>query len=245
MPSPATRVELLRFWTRELGLSPEGSAGVLVGPWPADRSSSRILVFCRESRCIVVAPGDVLPALEEAVEGEDSAALLRSTFWVRKLEEWFAGAVGPAYLGYADRLDFLPIASPSARLLEADDQMRLDDLRAAVETEEWEHSGLSAAVEVAGCFTRDGALAAAAGYAMWGEQLAHLGVLVRPAHRGTGIGTKVVSAAGERALARGFILQYRTLWSNASSVRIARRLGFEWFATTLAVRLKETGGADG
>lgn len=240
MPSPATRAEVLRFWTRELGVSPEGGAGVRVGPWPAERSSSRILIFCRESRCIVVAPRDLLPVLEEAVDGEDSAALLRSTFWVRKLEGSFAGAVGPAYLGYADRLDFQPIASPHARLLEADDQMRVDELRAAVEAEEWEHSGLSAAVEVAGYFTRNGSLAGAAGYVMWGEQLAHLGVLVHPAHRGSGIGSKVVSAAGDRALARGFVLQYRTLWSNAASVRIARQLGFEQFATTLAVRRKAT-----
>jgi hypothetical protein len=47
-----------------------------------------------------------------------------------------------------------------------------------------------------------------------------------------------VSAVVERALAEGKTLLYQTLESNLGAVGAARRVGYEQYATHLAVRLK-------
>jgi hypothetical protein len=51
----------------------------------------------------------------------------------------------------------------------------------------------------------------------------------------------VVSGLTGEVLKRGLVPQYRTLEANKSSMAIARALGFELYATTVAVRLTPGG----
>jgi predicted GNAT family acetyltransferase len=89
---------------------------------------------------------------------------------------------------------------------------------------------------VFGCFA-GGALAAAGMLEPWGARLLHVGIATHPGHRGRGYGKAVVSAMTAHGLATGRVVQYRTLLANLPSVGIARALGFQRFALTLAVRL--------
>jgi RimJ/RimL family protein N-acetyltransferase len=89
---------------------------------------------------------------------------------------------------------------------------------------------------VFGCFV-DEVLAAAGMLEPWGARLRHVGILTHPGYRGRGYGKAVVSAMTAHGLAAGGVLQYRTLQANLPSVGIARALGFQRFAQTLAVRL--------
>jgi predicted GNAT family acetyltransferase len=89
---------------------------------------------------------------------------------------------------------------------------------------------------VAGVFA-DGVLAAAAGYEVWGETIAHIAVVTHPAFRGRGLGAAAVSRIAAEAVERGLLAQYRTLEANAPSLAIADRLGFQPYARSLAVRL--------
>jgi predicted GNAT family acetyltransferase len=67
-------------------------------------------------------------------------------------------------------------------------------------------------------------------------------VITDPEARGRGHATRVVCALVERALAADRLVLYQTLLANAPAVAVARRLGFEAYATLLAVRLDPDAG---
>ena len=73
-----------------------------------------------------------------------------------------------------------------------------------------------------------------------GGRVAHIGVITHPGHRGKGHGKAVVAEVSRDALANGLTLQYRTLAANAPSVAIARALGFQHYADTIAVRSRDS-----
>jgi hypothetical protein len=60
-------------------------------------------------------------------------------------------------------------------------------------------------------------------------------------HRSRGYGKAVVSTMTTHGLHTGGVVQYRTLQANLPSVGIARSLGFQHFAHTLAIRLVPRG----
>jgi GNAT superfamily N-acetyltransferase len=68
---------------------------------------------------------------------------------------------------------------------------------------------------------------AASGYQVWHGQLAHLSVLVDPAHRGRGLGTAVAAGAVRRAVDAALVPQWRARCTLLASRRIARSLEFE------------------
>jgi GNAT superfamily N-acetyltransferase len=141
--------------------------------------------------------------------------------------------LGPAYVGYANVIrgdDAL------ARSLRDEDAAAVESLRQACGEEEWAHGGSSLDVPCSGVF-HDGQLAALAGFETWGSTLAHLCIVTHPSFRGRGFGKSAVAHLARRALADGLLAQYRTLDSNAPSIRIAEALGFQRYATSMAVRL--------
>lgn len=142
--------------------------------------------------------------------------------------------LGPAYLGYTTdvRGD-----DAMARSLSEEDAEAVESLREACGEEEWDHGGSPLDVPCSGVFC-DGQLASLAGYETWGGTIAHLYIVTRPGFRGRGFGKSAVSHLARRALADGLLAQYRTLDSNTPSVRIAEQLGFQRYATSMAVRLQ-------
>jgi GNAT superfamily N-acetyltransferase len=142
--------------------------------------------------------------------------------------------VGPAYLGYARQV---PAVLHVARVLTSDDRDSIADLQANCTATEWEHGGSEIGVTpMFGAFVGD-ELVAVAGYETWGGALAHISVVVGPAHRSKGYGRSVVSTCAAAALDAGLLAQYRTLRSNEASMRVADALGFKPFADTVAVRI--------
>jgi predicted GNAT family acetyltransferase len=123
------------------------------------------------------------------------------------------------------------------RALTPEDEAALRSLADACEVEAWERAGIAFdEPNVLGCFV-DARLVAAARYRpAWG-QTAHIGVVTHPAYRGRGYGRAVVSAATAQGLEAGFIVLYQTLVANAPSVALATGLGYQSYATHLAVRL--------
>jgi GNAT superfamily N-acetyltransferase len=143
--------------------------------------------------------------------------------------------VGPAFVGYADGATFVGGDEAGARSLGDADGEAVAALRDACEPWAWQHGGPSAAAMAVGVFRGD-TLAALASYKLWGDRIAHIAIVTHPAHRGRGLGKAAVSAIARIALARGLVAQYRTLCANTPSMAIARALGFQRFATTLAIR---------
>jgi predicted GNAT family acetyltransferase len=146
--------------------------------------------------------------------------------------------IGPAFIGYTDRTTFRPVSVEGVRFLGGRDIEALKTLQAACSALEWEHGGSQVGDQpIIGAFDGE-RLLSVAGYEIWGGTIAQIAVVTHPKYRGQGYGKAVVSKLTEEALNRGLVPQYRTLQANSSSMTIARELGFERYATTVAVRLK-------
>src|SRR5262249_51039177 len=116
-----------------------------------------------------------------------------------------------------------------AFVLQAGELSALDALRAEVSARDWEHGGIHSLQPVAGCSV-DGKLVAAAGYEVWGEWIAHVGVVTAPQDRGKGYGRRAVAQITNYAIDHGFVAQYQTLKSNSASMAVAGALGFSAYA---------------
>ncbi len=146
--------------------------------------------------------------------------------------------VGPAFIGYGTEATLKIGQADGARDLTSDDAAAVEALRAACEDEAWDHGGSSHGdVPTFGAFDEGGALGALAGYKTWGGEIAHIAIVSAPHARGRGFGAAAVARAAQHALSAGLLPQYRTLMSNAPSMAIARRLGFQAYGVSVFVRL--------
>jgi len=186
--------------------------------------------------CILSVPLPLVERVEAAVAGRAPDDVYR----VGALAALFGDAVdriiGPAVIAYTDRGSFRPVAAPGTRLLELAEIGALGELAAAC-GDEWEEGGIDPLrLPIAGRF-EGGVLLAAASYAVWGDQLASVGVVVDPRRRAAGHGRAVASVVCAHALAHGLVPQWRTLEANVASRAVAKALGFEPRASYFAVRL--------
>ena len=93
---------------------------------------------------------------------------------------------------------------------------------AEVELDDWDVLGAVA----------DGRLVAAASAYLWaGSQIADLGVITHPDHRGHGHARALVRAFSQRLLAAGYQPQYRCGPGNQASAAVARSAGLARFGT--------------
>ncbi len=226
------------FWAGQLAITPDllYSQKLLVvrHPDPADVSCC---VFQHHTFICVHVPQTHYDGLHPTIGRQDRAHLLTPAWWQQALGTTHLAVIGPAYVGYADAQQFRPLIRHPTRLLMPSDSAALAAFATTVGTIAWEHSGLGEESQpIAGCWQQE-RLVAAAGYTVWGATLAHIGVTTDPAVRGSGYGTSVVSAIGNHALEKQYVLQYRTLHVNQPSMAIAAALGFQAYATTLVIRL--------
>jgi len=238
MPSvePFQRVD--QYWSNQLSIPPEAlqSHGVLIGPLP-ELDTPFCFVFNHHHCTCVRVPLLHYQRLAPLIQEQDTEALLDPAWWQLCFENALIDTVGAAYLGYANASTFHPLARHTTSLLTPNDAETLAAFATAVGPIAWEHSGLGEESQpIAGHWEAE-MLVAAAGYRLWDNTIAHIGVATQPAFRGRGYGTAVVSAIGAHALAQGYVLQYRTLLSNTSSIAIAHALGFQAYATTLFLHL--------
>jgi GNAT superfamily N-acetyltransferase len=235
---------VLAFWAAQLGcsraqLEQPGTSVVRNGPELAEFRGATVML--RPPACVLAVPADWYALAASSLGHRPPAAV----FDVAVLRQVFGSAVdeviGPAWLGYADRSDFRPAPTLGTRLLTDQDLPALRRLAEACGPTAWEHSGSEPArPPVFGCFAGE-VLAAAGMLERWGDRLLHVGIVSHPSYRGRGYGKAVVSAMTAHGLAAGKVVQYRTLEANLPSVGIARALGFQRFAQTLAVRLIRPG----
>ncbi len=225
------------YWADDIGCPQEIFAheGVTFGR-PLDANWNGVFVFRRGPFWHINAPDDVMPLIKRA-HNQMQHDLLDVDWWQQLLAGRFLRAIGPAYVGYADKT-FTPVQTPKAVLLSSHDEEALQRFATRNGETAWQHSGLEEPQPRVACWL-DEELAAVAGYRVWGERIAHIGVASDPAQRGRGYGKAVVSAIGRMAQQRGLLLQYRTLEANMPSMAIAAALGFHGYATTLALRLHD------
>jgi GNAT superfamily N-acetyltransferase len=183
-----------------------------------------------------------------AAAATDESSLLSPAWW-GALPGPALHVVGPSVLAVRDHWDDGPQPAlveqvPPWRLggllREADDADRLasglagDDVEVAfarfaepVEPSPWAHRVTEAA--------RRTVVSAAAVLTPWDGVPVDVGVLVDPAYRGRGHGLEVASAATRFAVTEHGLARWRCPESDAASVALATRLGFEPVARLLVV----------
>jgi GNAT superfamily N-acetyltransferase len=241
MPKPDTIQSIDAYWSSYFGcpLSDPQTPRAVVVPHATLHGYQGAFLFRRDRSCILSVPTEVLAPVTHAVLDREPEGVFDSAFLTGVFGDAVERTIGPAWLGYADDMDLRPVETVGVRLLHADDDVALHRLAQACSETDWEHSGIRFdRLPVYGSVRGDEILAAA-GYELWGERLAHIGVVTHTAHRGRGCGKAVVSAIAASALREGLIPQYRTLESNTASVALARSLGFQEYAVTIAVRFRE------
>lgn len=156
---------------------------------------------------------------------------LRSRLGRRALE-----IVGPARIAHRATPPGISSAPGEIRPLGPAERVATARLRDATPAREWQRAGLDVAKPCVGIFEAD-RLVAAAGFETLESVVANLAVLTHPAARRRGAGRRALAAAADLAHARGLLLQFEALETNAASLRIADSLGFEPWGRALVVRL--------
>jgi GNAT superfamily N-acetyltransferase len=194
------------------------------------------------SLCLSVPP-DSVEGVQAAVRAYTVEALFSEAGIRALLGPRIERIIGPAYQGYVERPQFRSAPHPGVRALSRADQAALQRLADACEVEAWEHAGIGVdEPHVFGCLVDAQVVAAARYRPTWGDA-ATIGVVTHPAYRGHGYGRAVVSAATAKGLEAGFVVLYQTLLANAPAVAVATGLGYQPYATHLAVRLVSEGAA--
>lgn len=225
-------------WARFLGIAAEelSRAGVLVTKHAALESYQGVWCFTHADCCVVSAPGPWVEKLREHLEGVGAPhaaarveAALGASAGVR---------VGPSYQGWLPPSGFTPVRAAGVGVLGRDEAGALEAIRAAAGHVEWEHSGLTLDRAETWCDRVESKVVALGQSRSRGADVVDPCVLTHPSARGSGSGTRIVSALSEHALSRGALVLYQTLAANAPALAIARRLGFERYSTLVAIRLR-------
>jgi len=226
------------FWAGDTGCNPEDfdTDAVVVVERPSDDGSEYAQFFRRKRRLQIRCSASIVDIVRNATYDQAQDAIFDVAFVERALTGRIDRVFGPTYLGYLDALDSVR-QDPNVRLLSRNDIGALNDLRESVTSQDLEYSGLNPdqLIVIAGYFI-DGMLVSAAGYKVWGGQIAHIGVLTREDARGAGYGRACVRGIVAHAIEQGLIAQYQALYENTRSLAIARSLGFEDYAARIYVR---------
>jgi GNAT superfamily N-acetyltransferase len=172
-----------------------------------------------------------------SADADDVASLSREApLSLQAVEFWHAFAqqrgltvIGPGVHRYLDE-DPGPIDG-----VERVDPHALLALRDLVVDDDWDESGFEDAITEPGVV----AFATAGGGAVLTELAGaprNIGLLVADDARGAGLGTTLGRAAASYAVSRHGYARWRSRDTNVPSCRAAERLGFEPYATQLAVR---------
>lgn len=222
-----------RMWARRMGIDvdvdPLAEAGVAYLNWTG---TSAAVVLRLGEAVVVAAPESAHPALRRLSADQ----LLQGELLLLALEFSRPTLIGTAQLAYADVSTFTPSTTGTTRRA---DRADIESVTSRCTGSEAEESGL---LQMDARFVVEGdetAPIAAAGYELWGDDVAHLGLAVAPAHRGKGLGQVAATAAGLHALEDGAVLQWRSGESNAASARTGERLGFVALGTQIAVDLTD------
>jgi GNAT superfamily N-acetyltransferase len=231
------------FWAGFFGTPIEAldEPGARVVPHVGLGDYSGVWFFVRGASCLVSAPAHWVEPLREALAERTFDAVLSEEGLTIVFGEAFAGTVGPAFHGHLDPARFRPHPAPEVRAIRASDASAIEILRAACRAEDWEAASLKLESPGASGWFQDDSLLAAASLTDWGPDTVGPDVLTHPERRRAGSGKAVVSAVVSHALEAGKVLTYQTLMENQPALGIARSLGFEQYASHVAVRLGPQG----
>lgn len=127
--------------------------------------------------------------------------------------------------------------APEAAHLDSDQMEKLDELKRACSTLEWDHSSLNPeSKNIFGVFIQN-KLVAAAHYLIFPGKLASIGVLTHPEYRFHGYAHKAARSAMNHAITCGYQPHYQTIIENFPAIGLSRKLGFKQFGYSCRIEL--------
>jgi GNAT acetyltransferase len=242
---PGTRAIVELAWARRLGLPDDAlEPGT---SWRLTRSDDAVAMFVSlwEHR-VLVGPDWLL----ERAQGVDDSVLASGPgllgLTARTTSDAASGGatapgrlLGAGVLSFTDRyVEHDALES----VVVADDPQAVHDLERQCPPDDVTEVGLGTMAERFVLLDDREATTAGSGYDEWEGILAHLGVLVPPALRRTGLGVLAGAMATNDALDSGLVPQWRCRSENLASLGLARRLGYEPVGTQTTVVLTAAPG---
>ncbi len=231
-------------WSRFLGVPASAlqHPGVVVTAHAELRGYRGVWFFVRGRSAVVSAPPEWVGRLAKSGGAAVAEELLSPAAASRALGHAAREFVGPSLQGWLSADRFRPVTASGVRRLAEPEAQLVRAFRASCSREEWEHGGIKPErADIWASF--QGAKVVALG-----QLRPHSGgavdpcVITHPEHRGQGHALRLVSALADEALSAEQLVLYQTLVSNSPAISLARRLGFEKYATLLAVRLVPDAG---
>ena len=239
MISPETLKKIDAYWAGYFGCTDADLNGksTKVFTHAALGTFDGALVFRRKDSCIVSVPATTPDIERSKLRAAKPAEAFHAEFLARTFVISTDKVTGPAWVGFADK-GFKPVKS-AARLLTPKDEAAMRELAEGCGETAWKQSKIAVDRQTNFGLFVGGKLVAASGYLNLAGQLAYIGVITHPAHRGKGYARMVASASMAHALEFNLIPMWRTLDAHESAVALAGTLGFEKYAATLDVQLTE------
>jgi len=231
-----SREQLDRFWADKLGVDSSLASTPNIC-CTVQHLYSGVQLFTNGERLVIASPPDKAELIKKAII-DVSAEEAFSVEWLKRI---FANdaerIIGPAEVNYADETSFRSEPSHRGRALSASDAVAYRRFVAALDPKEEDIGVSSDAFPAFGAFSDD-TLCSVASYEVWKPCIAHIRVATHPSYRRRGFAKAAVRALAVEALENGMILQWRVLAWNKNSLLLARDLGFNYYCSTLYVRLR-------
>lgn len=227
-------------WAQFLGVEATDwdTPGVSYRPQVGLRGYRGFWCFRRKDRVVVSAPQGWVDQLQLLFSGWDQARLLHPPSLAEALGADLERCVGPAFQGCLEPAGFSQRQALQVRALVPADTDAVETFRRECGASDWETSGLDEAGSWRHAYFDQKKITAMAGYRSRNEGAGDPCILTHPQFRGGGRGTAVANAVVADALSNGKLLLYQTLESNEAAVRMAFSLGYQRYASHIAVRLK-------
>jgi GNAT superfamily N-acetyltransferase len=228
------------YWAEFLGVEPSAlrTEGTTVVEHHRLGQYSGVWFFARDSAVVVSAPSAQVDRLSNELRGVPHGELLTAHY----ISELFGGfeqkIIGPSFQGWLPPGALRQQANVDVHRVQGIEPFA-EAVRKGCSEEEWSHSGVDVPAGEAWVGFREKRPVAL------GQLRQRLGacdpcVVTHRDYRGQGFGTRIVSSMLQQRDSKGSdVVLYQTLLSNAGAISIAEKLGFEEYATLIAVRLGE------
>lgn len=237
----ATRAAIDDHVCAALSLPVDALRRAEVIPHRSPRDDRAIDIYRLSAACLVLAPNDDLALVRARTAGATPDEVFTRTFAARLAD---AGATvhGPSWHGYVDAPSFLGRADARVSRIDAGD-VRLRALRDRCDVADWGEGGfpiepatIDPSTTALYGFVDGDDLLAAGNMTPWRGQPGDVGLVTRADRRGEGLGTAVAATMVADWLPVVDVVRYRALTTNAASLAVAARLGFEGYGANILVR---------
>ena len=229
------------FWANDYfgcSLSDLKNEKDIVCPHRYMASYNGLFIMKTHNKFIVSAPDEMVSELKQIANR--SFDLFDVAVLQNHLSIGIESYIGPSWIGYLNNTKNIIQTNATLILSKTDELFSLvfDDLQKSCDEKEWSHSGIDENSEYIAIQKYDKRIVSAASYELWGDKIAHIGIITNPLHRNNGFASNVLISLTEFIIKKGLIPQYRTLCSNLPAIKTAEKCGFMEYASHISVRLK-------